>query len=40
MRKKGVKFVGEPKEEKYGVVAVFEDFSGSKWDLLQPKAEN
>ena len=37
MRAKGVKFTREPKEEKYGTVAVFEDLYGNKWDLLQPK---
>lgn len=37
MIKKGVKFVREPKEEKYGTVAVFEDLYGNRWDLLQPK---
>jgi len=36
---KGVKFVREPKQEKYGIVAVFEDLYGNKWDLLQLKAE-
>jgi catechol 2,3-dioxygenase-like lactoylglutathione lyase family enzyme len=37
MIEKGVKFVREPKEEKYGTVAVFEDLYGNRWDLLQPK---
>jgi len=37
MAAKGVKFVREPKEEEYGMVAVFEDLYGNKWDLLQPK---
>jgi catechol 2,3-dioxygenase-like lactoylglutathione lyase family enzyme len=37
MRKKGVKFVGEPKEEEYGTVTVFEDMYGNEWDLLEPK---
>ena len=37
MREKGLKFVREPKEEKYGTVAVFEDLYGNRWDLLQPK---
>jgi len=32
---KGVKFVREPKEEKYGTVAVFEDIYANRWDLLQ-----
>ena len=34
---KGVVFVREPKEENYGVVAVFQDLYGNLWDLLQPK---
>jgi len=36
-RAKGVVFVREPKEESYGVVAVFKDLYGNLWDLLQPK---
>ena len=32
---RGVKFVREPKEESYGMVAVFEDLYGNLWDLLQ-----
>jgi catechol 2,3-dioxygenase-like lactoylglutathione lyase family enzyme len=32
---KGVKFVREPKEAPYGLVAVFEDLYGNLWDLLQ-----
>jgi catechol 2,3-dioxygenase-like lactoylglutathione lyase family enzyme len=32
---KGVVFVREPKEESYGIVAVFEDLYGNQWDLLQ-----
>jgi len=32
---KGIKFVREPKEEQYGIVAVFEDLYGNRWDLLQ-----
>jgi catechol 2,3-dioxygenase-like lactoylglutathione lyase family enzyme len=35
-RAKGVVFVREPKEEKYGTVAVFQDLYGNLWDLLQP----
>ena len=34
---KGVEFVRPPKEEPYGVVAVFKDLYGNLWDLLQPK---
>ncbi len=37
MTAKGVKFVRPPSEESYGTVAVFEDFYGNKWDLLQMK---
>ena len=32
----GVRFVREPREEPYGVVAVFEDLYGNRWDLIQP----
>ena len=38
MTARGVKFVREPKEEEYGIVAVFEDLYGNKWDLLQRKS--
>ena len=34
---RGVKFCETPREESYGTVAVFEDLSGNRWDLLQPK---
>jgi len=37
MTARGVKFVGEPREEPYGTVAVFADLYGNKWDLLQLK---
>lgn len=30
----GVEFVGEPRSEPYGRVAVFLDISGNRWDLL------
>lgn len=35
MSAKGIKFIREPKEEEYGLVAVFEDLYGNLWDLLQ-----
>ena len=35
MVSKGIKFVRPPKEESYGLVAVFEDLYGNLWDLLQ-----
>jgi len=31
----GVKFNEQPRVEVYGMVAVFEDLYGNKWDLLQ-----
>jgi catechol 2,3-dioxygenase-like lactoylglutathione lyase family enzyme len=36
-RAKGVVFVREPKEESYGIVAVFKDLYGNLWDLVQPR---
>ena len=32
----GVTFVGEPRDEPYGRVAVFVDIAGNRWDLLGP----
>ncbi len=34
MVSRGIKFVRPPKEESYGVVAVFEDLYGNLWDLI------
>lgn len=31
----GISFVRPPKAESYGTVAVFEDLSGNRWDLLE-----
>ena len=39
MTERNVKFIREPKEEPYGIVAVFEDLYGNLWDLLQLKAK-
>jgi catechol 2,3-dioxygenase-like lactoylglutathione lyase family enzyme len=36
MRAHNVKFLEAPRHEPYGIVAVFEDLYGNKWDLLQP----
>lgn len=36
MRGAGVEFVGEPRDEPYGLVAVFLDVAGNRWDLLGP----
>ena len=33
----GVRFNEQPRDESYGVVAVFEDLYGNKWDLIQRK---
>jgi len=35
-RARGVTFLEEPRQERYGTVAVFIDPWGGKWDLLQP----
>lgn len=35
MQKRGVTFLETPRHEAYGIVAVFEDPFGNKWDLLQ-----
>lgn len=35
MLSRGIKFIRPPKEESYGLVAVFEDLYGNLWDLLQ-----
>lgn len=32
----GVRFLEQPRHEAYGIVAVFEDLYGNKWDLLEP----
>lgn len=36
-RDRGVVFVRPPSNEAYGIVAVFEDLYGNKWDLVQMK---
>jgi catechol 2,3-dioxygenase-like lactoylglutathione lyase family enzyme len=37
---KKIHFVRPPKEEEYGIVAVFEDLYGNLWDLLEPNENN
>jgi len=32
---RGVRFVENPRHEPYGVVAVFEDLYGNRWDLIE-----
>jgi catechol 2,3-dioxygenase-like lactoylglutathione lyase family enzyme len=34
-KENGIVFVREPKEEPYGIVAVFKDLYGNLWDLIQ-----
>ena len=34
-KSKGIEFLRAPKEEVYGIVAVFKDMYGNLWDLLQ-----
>ena len=36
----GIKFVREPKQQDYGMVAVFEDLYGNLWDLLELKSDH
>jgi lactoylglutathione lyase len=38
MKRNGIPFTEEPREEAYGKVAVFLDLYGNRWDLLQPSA--
>jgi catechol 2,3-dioxygenase-like lactoylglutathione lyase family enzyme len=37
MVSRGVEFVGPPRTESYGTVAVFKDLCGNLWDLIEPK---
>ncbi|MGS2746493.1 VOC family protein [Bacillus zanthoxyli] len=40
MISRGIEFVREPKEQEYGIVAVFKDLYGDLWDLLQLKDDH
>lgn len=33
---RGVRFIEAPRHEAYGVVCVFEDLYGNRWDLIEP----
>ncbi len=35
MTEAGITFIREPKQASYGIVAVFEDLYGNRWDLVQ-----
>ena len=37
-RAQGILFVRPPKQEPYGIVAVFQDLYGNLWDLVEPAA--
>ena len=37
MGARGVHFVEAPRHESYGMVAVFEDPFGNRWDLIEPR---
>jgi catechol 2,3-dioxygenase-like lactoylglutathione lyase family enzyme len=37
LRGRGVRFAEEPREERYGTVAVFLDLCGNRWDLVGPR---
>jgi catechol 2,3-dioxygenase-like lactoylglutathione lyase family enzyme len=39
MRARGVRFVEPPREEVYGLVAVFEDLYGNRWDLIEYRTQ-
>lgn len=39
MQSQGVRFLELPRQEPYGVVVVFLDLYGNKWDLIQPSVE-
>ena len=37
MKANGVRFIEEPRQEEYGLVVVFLDLYGNKWDLIERK---
>ena len=39
MKDKGIVFTALPRQEAYGIVAVFLDLYGNKWDLIQPSKD-
>ena len=40
MKANGITFVRDPKEQDYGIVAVFQDLYGNLWDLIQFKEDH
>ena len=37
MQEAGVTFLEAPRREPYGMVAVFQDLYGNRWDLIEPR---
>jgi len=37
MQARGVRFIEQPRQEPYGMVVVFLDLYGNKWDLVEPR---
>jgi catechol 2,3-dioxygenase-like lactoylglutathione lyase family enzyme len=35
MKESGINFLESPREEAYGIVAIFQDLYGNKWDFIQ-----
>lgn len=35
LKERGLNFIEEPRQEPYGVVAIFEDLYGNRWDFIQ-----
>ena len=35
LKARGLNFIEEPREEPYGVVAIFENLYGNRWDFIQ-----
>ncbi|MEM6378399.1 MAG: VOC family protein [Bacteroidota bacterium] len=40
MQERDIKFIRQPTEFDYGIVAVFEDLYGNLWDLIEPSERN
>jgi catechol 2,3-dioxygenase-like lactoylglutathione lyase family enzyme len=39
MRERGVTFLEAPRSEPYGMVVVFTDLYGNRWDLIEPRQD-
>ena len=35
LKTRGLNFIEEPRQEPYGIVAIFEDLYGNRWDFIQ-----